>query len=319
MKTSTELGGMQSASSNPRIGKLDRTQRFSKQLSQGSSNFSTKISGSTKNIVRLSENSLAQKQKTMMVVSNRAGSIPKAGAREAREFGREINQNNAMSTVTQQTGQIMQGKLKPNVSALVRERKALPLQNSSLNLSVLMPQQVSKKNIMTYRTISVCEKPVSLFNSATSLGPLHSAQNQGPGQKFQQQPQLNQFNKSRSLLSSNDNLHTTNIVSARVNNMSLSHCTTSSVAHIVPKSTTAKETPMIKLQKVKEAQGNDKPALSEEESKGTYSANGDTITSSRTAPSKANETANKESVAELFKQRITQWRKSISKGMVFSD
>ena len=40
----------------------------------------------------------------MMVVSNRAGSIPKAGAREARELGREINQNNAMSTVTQQTG-----------------------------------------------------------------------------------------------------------------------------------------------------------------------------------------------------------------------
>ncbi len=54
-----------------------------------------------------------------MAVSNRAGSIPKVAAREAREFGREIHQNSAMSTVTQQTGQIMQGKLKPNVSALL--------------------------------------------------------------------------------------------------------------------------------------------------------------------------------------------------------
>jgi len=53
-----------------------------------------------------------------MAVSNRGGSIPKAAAKEAREFGREINQNSAMTAVTQQTGQIMQGKLKPNVSTL---------------------------------------------------------------------------------------------------------------------------------------------------------------------------------------------------------
>lgn len=99
MKTTAELTSMQASLSNSRIGKLDRTQRFAKQLSQGSSNFGTKVS-SSKNIVRLSENSLSQKSKTIIAVSNRAGSIPKAAAKEAREFGREIHQNNAMSTVT---------------------------------------------------------------------------------------------------------------------------------------------------------------------------------------------------------------------------
>ena len=100
MKTTAELTSMQASLSNSRIGKLDRTQRFAKQLSQGSSNFATKVPSTSKNIVRLSENSLSQKSKTIMTVSNRAGSIPKAAAKEAREFGREIHQNSAMSTVT---------------------------------------------------------------------------------------------------------------------------------------------------------------------------------------------------------------------------
>ena len=70
-------------------------------------------------MVRLSENSLNSKSKT--ITASRGGSIPKAAAKEAREFGREIINNgnmagSAMSAVTQQTGHILQGKLKPNVS-----------------------------------------------------------------------------------------------------------------------------------------------------------------------------------------------------------
>lgn len=70
-------------------------------------------------------------------------------AKETREFGREITQNNgsAMQAVNQQTGLIMQGKLKPN--------------------------QVGKKTTtLTYRTNAISEKPVNAFNSTTSLGPL---------------------------------------------------------------------------------------------------------------------------------------------------
>ena len=69
----------------------------------------------------MSENSLFPKTKSIMTVSSsRGGSIPKAAAKEAREFGREITQNCAMATVSQQTTTIMQGKLKPNVSHQMR-------------------------------------------------------------------------------------------------------------------------------------------------------------------------------------------------------
>ena len=112
-------------------------------------------------------------------------------------------------------------------------------------------------------------------------------------------------------------------MSARGNpsNLALPHSSTSSVAHIAPKTTTAKETTLIKLHKVKEVQGNDKPATSEDESKITQSASAsqNTITSARGSQPKGNESKETESVAEIFKQRIIQWRRSISKGMVFSD
>jgi len=79
--------------------KFARTQRFPKQMSQGSSTFATnKNTASSNAIVRLSENSY-NKSKTIITTS-RAGSIPKAAAREAREFGREINQNSAMSAIS---------------------------------------------------------------------------------------------------------------------------------------------------------------------------------------------------------------------------
>ncbi len=91
-------------------------------------------------------------------------------------------------------------------------------------------------------------------------------------------------------MSSNDNLHAT-IVSARPNptNLALPHSSTSSITHIAPKTTTAKETTLIKLHKVKEVQGNDKPATSEDESKMTKSASrGDTDTSAKESQSKGN-------------------------------
>lgn len=70
---------------------------------------------SVNTITRLSENSIKHvSTKANVPVTARGGSIPKVAANAAREFGREINQNSAMSAVSQQTGQILQGKLKPN-------------------------------------------------------------------------------------------------------------------------------------------------------------------------------------------------------------
>ena len=82
---------MQGAQGNCRVQKLDRTQRFTKQLSQGAKNFATRTQATNKTIARLSENSQFSKSKTITSVSTRGGSIPKVAAKEAREFGREIN------------------------------------------------------------------------------------------------------------------------------------------------------------------------------------------------------------------------------------
>lgn len=78
----------------------------------------TKTATSINTITRLSENSIKQVASKFSVppATTRGGSIPKVEANAAREFGREINQNSAMQVISQQTGQILQGKLKPNVS-----------------------------------------------------------------------------------------------------------------------------------------------------------------------------------------------------------
>ena len=82
-----------------RTQKLDRTQRFTKQFSQSSVNFVTAKNASTKSIVRISENSLSQKPKSIVTaVTTRGQSIPKI---KEREFGREITTNNAMAAVSQ--------------------------------------------------------------------------------------------------------------------------------------------------------------------------------------------------------------------------
>ena len=114
MKTVADITTQNSS----RASKFDRSQRFNKQYSQGSNmllNNGTKASNNT--LTRLSENSIKQvASKFNVPATTRGGSIPKAEANAAREFGREINQNSAMQVISQQTGQILQGKLKPNVS-----------------------------------------------------------------------------------------------------------------------------------------------------------------------------------------------------------
>ena len=68
----------------------------------------------------MSENSIKQvASKFNVPATTRGGSIPKVEANAAREFGREINQNSAMQVISQQSYQILQGKLKPNVSVQI--------------------------------------------------------------------------------------------------------------------------------------------------------------------------------------------------------
>ena len=117
MKTVADITTQNSS----RASKFDRSQRFTKQHSQGSNMLlsnGTKTSINT--LTRLSENSVKQvASKFNVPATTRGGSIPKVEANAAREFGREINQNSAMQVISQQTGQILQGKLKPNVSVLI--------------------------------------------------------------------------------------------------------------------------------------------------------------------------------------------------------
>ena len=117
MKTVADITTQNSS----RASKFDRTQRFTKQHSQGSNLLvSNGTKASINTLTRLSENSVKQvASKFNVPATTRGGSIPKVEANAAREFGREINQNSAMQVISQQTGQILQGKLKPNVSVLI--------------------------------------------------------------------------------------------------------------------------------------------------------------------------------------------------------
>ena len=117
MKTVADITTQNSS----RASKFDRTQRFTKQHSQGSNLLvSNGTKASINTLTRLSENSVKQvASKFNVPATTRGGSIPKVDANAAREFGREINQNSAMQVISQQTGQILQGKLKPNVSVLI--------------------------------------------------------------------------------------------------------------------------------------------------------------------------------------------------------
>jgi len=64
-----DLSNVQILNANARTLKLGNTTRLNKQLSQGQNTFATKPMNSTKNFVRLSENSLSAKSKTLITVS----------------------------------------------------------------------------------------------------------------------------------------------------------------------------------------------------------------------------------------------------------
>lgn len=68
MKPSTDPTNMQMHSGNAKVLKMgNNTMRLNKQLSQGQSNFgTTKPLGSTKSFIKLSENSLSAKSKTII-------------------------------------------------------------------------------------------------------------------------------------------------------------------------------------------------------------------------------------------------------------
>ena len=86
---------------------------------------------------------------------------------------------------------------------------------------------------------------------------------------------------------------------------------------------TKKETPLIKLTKVEENVGTDKPIATEESKASSLATiSSDTVKSSRTAQPMLTEPdceGGKQKVSEVFKQRMVQFRRQISKGMVFSD
>ena len=201
MKTSSEFSTVQhvvnsvqghhtTGTSQTRVQKFDRTQRFGKQLSLGQTSYNQKASViSAKQIVRHSENAHVPKAKTITTVQgSRGSSIPKLVSKDkVREFGREIVQNHGASTmqmVSPQTGHIMQGKLKPNVStelktsdssmrlmyavyqALQAKVSQKILMNDELNFSFRV-QQVIKKNMLTFRVnntssaTNLSEKPIA--------------------------------------------------------------------------------------------------------------------------------------------------------------
>lgn len=138
------------------------------------------------------------------------------------------------------------------------------------------------------------EKPTSAFNSTTSLAPLQTSSAMGPGQKLQQQPQhVRRSTTTKALLISSDNF---TAVTKSTANFSMT------TRGITLNQLTAK-TPIIKLTKIEDFE---QKSITEE-SKLTASA------------STKKETAAGASVAETYKQRLAQWRRTMSKGMIFAD
>ena len=79
---------------------------------------------------------------------------------------------------------------------MLAAKTLVPIRNFSVltHLSYIL-QQVVKKNILSYRSTTIGEKPISAFSSTTSLGPLQTQQVLGPGQKFQQHQKFNKKSK----------------------------------------------------------------------------------------------------------------------------
>ena len=88
-----------------------------------------------------------------------------------------------------------------------------------------------------------------------------------------------------------------------------------SLTSLMPKGESKRETPMIKLQKVEECDDMVNQPLSDtEEAKSSVKT---PATAASIRSKKQSET--NASVSEIFKQRIAQFRRTISKGMNFSD
>ena len=225
-----------------------------------------------------------------------------------RSFGTEIASNsNAMAAVSQQTVQIMQGKLKPN--------------------------QVAKKGFTSYRTnAGFVEKPLSAFASQTSLNPLA-----GPGQKL-----LNQGTGSQAQLlkKSKSNLQTEMIAQQasqqhKEQSSKFVNLTARGPSHMAKTmgpdmlsglSAAGKETPIIKLTQIEKVKTAQQAPTGEDESKGDVSdmqlsSDDDTeLMSGRQSQTEQPKTADPQlPVSEVYKQRLAAWRKQMSKGLIFAD
>mmetsp|Transcript_35361 Transcript_35361/g.46544 ORF Transcript_35361/g.46544 Transcript_35361/m.46544 type:complete len:126 (+) Transcript_35361:527-904(+) len=124
----------------------------------------------------------------------------------------------------------------------------------------------------------------------------------GPGQKMQQ-PHMVAARRSRASMSSTDNLGSQKMFSMTQRNIG-------TISSLITKPETKRETPVIKLTKVEESEPEVKQASSEEVSTPA------TVSSARSSQKKLSEN---QSVSEIFKQRIAQFRRSMSKGMTFAD
>lgn len=117
-------------------------------------------------------------------------------------------------------------------------------------------------------------------------------------------------------MSSSDNLAATLTNNSKLKTTTNRNCNTVTVANLTnSQKATSKETPLIKLTKVAEWSTIDVVSSREEEKQGQSE---DQICSARSAQALIKEIEG-ESVAEIFKQRLVQHRRNISKTMVFSD
>ena len=153
------------------------------------------------------------------------------------------------------------------------------------------------------------------MGSTASLGPIQSSSGMGPGQKMQQPQSMVRKVNNKSLMVSSEQFG-----SAKVFSMTQRQVAAPTVSSFVVKPETKKETPIIKLTKITTVNTDEKNATEAEETKTT------TANTTSQAAGKSTFVIQKpqgekegEPVSEIFKQRLTQFRRNISKTMVFAD
>ena len=110
---------------------------------------------------------------------------------------------------------------------------------------------------MTYRTNTVVDKPISSFNSTTSLGPLQSTLVTGPGQKLAQQQSNQAFIKHSKSNVSIDNCMRGN-QTQKLNLNGLAASTTANIIAAAKPSTAEPTTLTLKLNPVEESKSDEK-------------------------------------------------------------